>query len=171
MSTSGKSGCLKSCAGGCAAAAILLVVLAVGAWTSRDSIRKMGPFRRFFDTVETAKSEAVQMNVLGAQLSKRYPAQAIPIRAHIQSDNGKTVKALVVTFVNPEFVLPESADGKEAKAREIALAIAADYPTLARYDQLRLAFVTENAGGASLGSTSEFQFPTAELSNQPPASP
>jgi hypothetical protein len=67
--------------------------------------------------------------------------------------------------------MPESVAGKEEKAREIARAIAADYPTLGSYDQLRLSFVTQSSGGASLGSSSEFQFPTAELLGKPVAAP
>ena len=171
MADKSGAGCLKSCAIGCASALALAAVLAVGLWVSRDSLGKLPIFKDLAATVETAKSEAAQMTALGARLSQRYPAAAIPIRAHIQSENGKTVKMLVVTLVDPEFELPESASGQEAKAREIARAIAADYATLGRYDQLRLSFVSQRTGGARLGSTSEFQFATAELLSAPPTSP
>jgi hypothetical protein len=169
MADKSGAGCLKSCAVGCASALALVAVLAVGLWLGRDSIKEIGWFKQVSDTVETAKGEAVAMNALGVRLAHSYPAAQIPIRAHIQSENGKTVKALIVTFVDPQFALPESADGQEAKAREIAGAIAADYATLGRYDQLRLTFVTQRTGGARLGSTSEFQFPTAELVKRPAA--
>lgn len=171
MADKSGAGCLKSCAVGCASALALLAVLAIGLWLGRDSIKELGWFKRFSDTVETAKGEAAAMNALGARLARRYPAAQIPIRAHIQTENGKTVKTFVVTFVDPEFALPESADAQEAKAREIAQAIAADYATLGRYDQLRLTFVAQSTGGARLGSTSEFQFPTAELAGRPPSAP
>jgi hypothetical protein len=169
MADKSGAGCLKSCAVGCASALALLVVLAIGLWLGRDSIKEIGWFKKVSDTVESAKGEAVAMNALGARLAQGYPAAQIPIRAHIQSENGKTVKTLTVAFVDPQFALPESADGQEAKAREIAQAIAADYATLGRYDQLRLTFVTQRTGGARLGSTSEFQFPTAELVKRPAA--
>jgi hypothetical protein len=171
MADKSGAGCLKSCAVGCATMFGLFVVLAIGAWMGRDTLRQTGWFKQFADRVETAKSEAVQMNALGARLTEQFPAESIPIRAHIQSENGKTVKALVVTFVNPEFPVPESADGKEAKAREVALAIAADYPTIDRYDQLRLSFVVQRTGGASVGSAAEFQFAIRELQSPPAATP
>ncbi|MGH7336222.1 MAG: hypothetical protein ACREI7_01470 [Myxococcota bacterium] len=171
MTQKSGSGCLKSCAIGCASAFVLALVLAIGLWLGRDSLGKLPWFEKISETVETAKSEAVEMNALGARLATRYPAEAIPIRAHIQSENGRTVKTLVVAFVNPEFPVPESASGREETAREIARAIAADYATLGRYDQLRLSFVVRGAGGTSLGSTSEFQFPTAELLHRPPSAP
>ena len=167
MADKSGAGCLKSCAVGCASALALGAVLAVGLWLGRDQIKQLGFFKKFSDTVETAKSEAVAMNALGARLARAYPAAQIPIRADIRSENGKTVKTLAVAFVDPEFALPESADAQEAKAREIAQAIAADYPSLDRYDQLRLTFVTQRTGGARLGATSEFQFPTAELVRPP----
>ena len=117
MAEKSGSGCLKSCAVGCATILALFLVLAVGAWMGRDTLRQTGWFKKIADRFETVKSEAVEMNALGARLAVRYPAQAIPIRMHIQTENGKTVESLVVTFVNPEFSLPDSAAGRPGRRR------------------------------------------------------
>lgn len=161
MAETSGAGCVKSCAIGCASVVALGAVLAVGAWMGRDTLRQMGPFKKIADTVEAAKGEAVEMNALGARLAARYPAGAIPIRAHIQSQNGKTTRTIVVTFVDPEFPVPDA-----PAASEIARAIAAEHATIDRYDVLRLGFESRGEG-TLVGSTATFEFPVASLRTPP----
>ncbi len=177
MSEKSGSGCLKGLGVGCGSCFVLVVIVAVSVWAGWGSIRQMGFFRNLSSTIETAKGEAAGMNALRTSLAESYPADRIEVNANIQSTNGVTVRTLAVTFVNPGFEVPEPEPAKEAKAREIATRLAALYPTLDLYQQLRLSLVREGDGGASLGSTSTFQFATAELGGgsapaaAPPATP
>jgi hypothetical protein len=167
MAEKSGSGCLKSCAVGCASIVALVAVLAAGAWFGRDSLRQLPWIKKISETVETAKSEAVQLQALSARLRERYGAGQVTAHANIESTNGRTVKTLVVVFVGPGSALPEATAGREAAARAVAGAIAADYPTLDYYDRLHLRFVEPSTGGASLGSTVEFEFPVAEILARP----
>jgi hypothetical protein len=167
MADKSGSGCLKSCAVGCATLFGLFVVLAAGAWFGRDTLKQTGWFKDISATFETAKSEAVELNALSARLHQKYPAGHIGAQMHVGNTNGVTTKTMIVNFVDPEFPLPESTP----KAHEIAQEIAADYPNLAIYDQLRLSFVKRGSGDSSVVSTAEYQFPTAALVAKPADTP
>jgi hypothetical protein len=171
MSEKSSAGCLKGLGVGCGSCFVLVVIVAVSVWAGWGSIREMGIFRRLTSTVEMAKSEAANMTGLRASLLEVYPAARIDVRADIQSTNGITAKTLAVAIVNPRFELPVSDPEKEVKAREIAARIAALYPSLDLYDQLRISLVSEGDGGASLGSTSNFQFATSGLLPAPTTEP
>jgi hypothetical protein len=167
---SGKSGsgCLKGLGVGCGSCFLLVVILAASVWAGWGSFREMGIFRKVRTTFETAKSEVVNLNALRASLDEIYPAARIDTHADIQSTNGVTVKTLAVSIVDPRFALPDSESAKEAKAREIAGKIAEIYPSIDRWDRLRLSLVREGDGGANLGSTSTFQYGVPELLGRPP---
>lgn len=155
------SGCLKGLGVGCGSCAIFVVVLFAGVWFGWETIAESGFGKRIRSTVETVKSEGANMMALRAALVERTGAAEVGIHAGMKSTNGVTVKTLELTLTDPQ---PPVAEGDaERRAREIAAIVVAQYPSLASYDQLRLALVRSGDGGADLGSTATFQFDTKTL--------
>ena len=164
------AGCLKGAAIGCGSCFLLVVVLVVGGWASWGTLREMGPFKKVRTFVETAKSEAVEMGAVASRLGERYPDRHFGLRIDIQSANGVTTRTLIVDVSGPSSAFPAEAAAKESFAREVAGTVAAAYEPIARYDRLRVV-LREQGDGASLGSTAEFQFATAELLPAPTPRP
>jgi len=156
------SGCLKIAGGGCLAMILLAVVAVVGIWVSRDAIMSTKWFRSIRETVDTAKTEVIQMQQLRTALLAEYPADEVGIQVNIHSANGTTVRALVVRIRNPGFELPEQESARKESIRRVAQTIAAHYPSLSRYDRLRIEIATDGGGSGYTSSTTS-EFPTAEL--------
>ncbi len=157
------SGCLKGFVAGCLGCVGLVVLLGVGLWLSRDMIEQMPWARSLRHTFETAKTEASKMMALRTSLLADYPCDGVQIHVQANSTNGKSVKTLTVGLVNPSFEVPDGPDAKTALARKIAHDVARRYPGLARFDELRIAFVVNGGTGVKFSGTTNFDFPVTDL--------
>lgn len=154
------AGCLKIAGIGCALllGAFLLSVLVI--LFNLDNIKESDWFQRGVEGVESAKTEMQNMMALREELSSDYPAGEIKISANINTADGKSRRTLTLHFVNPEFELPDETQGREAKAKEVALRVAERYPDLSKYDTLSISF---DEGGAIMVESEEHEFDAKEL--------
>lgn len=155
-------GCGKVLGYGCLGLVLFAVVSGLAIWASWDLLKQSGIGRSVAETVETVKSQVEAADALRDELVADYPAEDLRADFQIVTNNGVTTKTLRVSILNPRFEVPENADARLAKAREIAAAVAARFPDLGRYDILRLELRTRSADGVS-SSSSTYEFPTREL--------
>jgi len=164
MSDSGSGGgCGKVLGYGCLAIVLLVVVGGLAIWASWDLLKQSGLGRSVAETVDTVKGQVEAANALRESLLVDYPAEDLRVDFQIHSNNGVTTKTLQVLISNPHFELPDAADARLAKAREIADAVAGRFPDLHRYDVLHLELRTLGSGSVASSSTSSYDFPTADL--------
>jgi len=157
------SGCGKIMGYGCLGAVALVAVVGVAIWASWGTLRQSKLVHTVTDSVTAAKAELVRLEALQKELQTAYPAEHVDVQANVSSTNGRTVKTLSVSFLNPRFEIPDGADSERAAARRIAAAIASRYAGLDRYDQLQIDLRHQGESGSGYSSDTRFEFPTAEL--------
>ncbi len=154
------AGCLKIAGIGCALLLGVVLLSVVVIMFNLDNIRESDWYQRGVEGVESAKTEMQNMLALREDLSPDYPAGEIKISANISSGDGQSRRTLTLHFVNPEFELPGESQGREAKAREIALRVAERYPDLSKYDTLSISF---DDGNAIMTESEDHEFDVEEL--------
>lgn len=159
-----KPGCENVLTIGCLVLALVAIAAGSLFWLNRAAIKNSDWFRSFSETVKSEQAELATMLELRTALMSEFPAQEVQIQASTHSSRGsESKKTLMVGFVNPAFAIPESSDDKEAKAREIALVVAAQYPEIEGYDFVSISFGKKFSVGVTVSTKTNFPFDTQEL--------
>lgn len=157
------SGCIKAIGVGCMVIVAMALVGITLIWAKWDDIKDSDWFRSVSEAAAAAQSEMGYMLDLRTSLLQVFPAENINVQAQQHRSTAGSAKTLNVSFINPEFSLPEAMGEKEGKAREIAQFIAKQYPNIERYDFVKVSFASQKGSVIALNFTSNHPFPTAEL--------
>ena len=117
MAKGSSGGCLKGALIGCAVVALLIVVGVVGFAMNFDVIRQSGWYRSIADKAASAKADFESAMKVRTELLAIYPAARLGANVQFSSTNGVSDKRLVLTFVDPQFELPEGRSATEAQDR------------------------------------------------------
>ena len=160
-------GCLKTLSIGCLVIVVLIAAVFAVIWSKRDAIRGSAWYKSMTAMAHAAKAEMEHMLELRQSLLADYPSEQIQVQAQQQSMGAKTMKSLVVGFVNPRFIVPDGASAARDKAREIARIVASRYPGIERYDYVTVSFVAKKGAGITFSTSSSHPFATTELLKSP----
>ena len=160
MAKGSSGGCLKGALIGCAVVALLIVVGVVGFAMNFDVIRQSGWYRSIADKAASAKADFESAMKVRTELLAIYPAARLGANVQFSSTNGVSDKRLVLTFVDPEFTLPDERSATEALARKIATDAANRFDRIERFNTI----VVELARSTGPATTAEsYSFAVADL--------
>jgi hypothetical protein len=159
MAKSG-GGCLKGALIGCGVAAALVVVAIVGVAMNFDLVRQSGWYRAIADKAASAKADFESAMKVRSELLALYPAAQLGANIQFSSTNGVSDKRLVLSFVDPEFDLPDERSATEALARKIATDAANRFDRIERFNTI----VVEFGRSSGPATTAEaYSFPVVDL--------
>lgn len=160
MAKGSSGGCLKGALIGCAVFALLVVVGIVGVAMNFDVIRQSGWYRSIAAKAADAKADFESAMKVRTELLELYPAAQLGANVQFHSTNGVSDKRLVLTFVDPQFELPEERSATEALARKIATDAAHRFDRIERFNTI----VVELARSTGTATTAEsYSFAVADL--------
>lgn len=156
-------GCLKALSIGCSIVILLILVGLVLLWANWEGIQESEWYRSMTEMADDAKEEMGHMMRLRSSLLAEFPADDVTVQVRKHRGEEAWISSLVVNVVNPRFELDEDPGGWEDKAREIALAVAGQYPGVERWDFVTIALVSQKGVGVTFKTSSNHPFPTDEL--------
>jgi hypothetical protein len=160
MAKGSSGGCLKGLLIGCGVVLLLGVVAIVGVAMNFDAIRQSDWYRGIADKAASAKADFESAMKVRSELLAIYPAAELGANLQFHSTNGVSDKRLVLTFVDPQFELPEERSATEALARKIATDAAHRFDRIERYNTI----VVELARSTGPATTAEsYSFAVADL--------
>lgn len=160
MAKGSSGGCLRGILIGCGVVFLLVVVVIAGIAMNFDTIRQSGWYRSIADKAASAKADFESAMKVRSELLALYPAAQLGANVQFSSTNGVSDKRLVLTFVDPEFAVPDERSATEALARQIATEAAHRFDGIERYNTI----VVELARSTGPATTAEsYSFTVADL--------
>lgn len=150
----------KGLAAGCLTVLGILAVLLAALWFG---VRDSEEFQTLRKIAGAAAGEARAMAAVKRYLVEIYPAEKVEVGVNVSSTGETSQRILAVKFVNPTFAVDSSSPGATVEPREIALAVAAEYSNVDRFDAIRVEIVRGVGAGITAEGDASFNFSTDGL--------